>query len=167
MTIPELWTKDVTEDSYPSKELFYAHIFEQYKTCIEMADRISSRRNATNTFFLSLHSFLIGAAGFLYEKGPVANNIWVNVFLLFGALVLCYGWYRLINLYRQLNTAKFKVIGEYEKVLPTSPFWNAEWAALGFGMDPKLYRSLSDVERWVPMLFSFLYIGMFLAIMMT
>lgn len=69
-----LWNKDITSDTYVSPELYQAHLFEQYKNFVEMADRVSARRNLANTFFLTLNTFLIGAAGFIFEKGPTIGN---------------------------------------------------------------------------------------------
>ncbi|MCA9945336.1 MAG: hypothetical protein KC449_17755 [Anaerolineales bacterium] len=162
-----LWNEDITVNSYGSTEQYREHVFEQYKIFVEMADRVSSRRNLANTFFLTLHTFLISAAGFLYEKGPTVNNSWLNIFPLIAVLALCYVWYRLLLSYRQLNSAKFKVIGEYEKILPSSPYWSAEWNAMGKGKNPKLYRPLTDVEQYVPMIFAVLYIGAFVMLLFT
>lgn len=159
-----LWNPSVTPEKYGINKQYTEHVFEQYKIFVEMADRISSRRNLANTFFLTLHTFLISAAGFLYEKGPTVNNPWLNIFPLIAVLALCYVWYRLLLSYRQLNTAKFKVIGEYEKVLPSSPYWSAEWKAMGQGKDPKLYRPLTDVEQYVPFVFAILYFGAFIIV---
>jgi hypothetical protein len=155
--IEGLWNEDVSADNYPSREQYQQHLFEQYQIFVEMADRISTRRNLANTFFLTLHTLIISAAGFIFEKGPKPSNRWMNIFPLVAVLALCYLWWRLLKGYRQLNSAKFKVIGEYERRLPASPYWSAEWKALGEGKDPKLYRPLADIEHWVPAIFAFLY----------
>jgi hypothetical protein len=156
--IEGLWNQNISAENYPTREQYQEHLFEQYKIFVEMTDRISARRNLANTFFLTLHTLLISAVGFLYEKGPKLTNKWLNIFPLVAVLALCYAWWRLLRAYRQLNTAKFKVIGEYEKRLPASPYWNAEWRVLGEGKDPKLYKQLTDIENWVPVLFACIYI---------
>ena len=164
--IDDLWNSTVVPEQYGGKDLYITHVFEQYKLYIEMADRISSRRNLANTFFLTLHTLLLGASAFFYEKGPQIANMRVVIVPLLGALALCYVWWRMILSYRQLNAAKYRVIGEYERVLPSSPYWAAEWKALGEGKNPKIYRSLSDVENWVPVLFGLFYVIAFFAIML-
>lgn len=156
--IDGLWNPSVTPEKYGINEQYTEHVFEQYKIFVEMADRISSRRNLANTFFLTLHTLIISAASFLYEKGPTVSNPWLNIFPLIAVLALCYVWYRLILSYRQLNSAKYKVIGEYERLLPSSPYWSAEWKALGEGKNLQLYRPLTDVESWVPIIFAVLYV---------
>lgn len=153
-----LWNDAVTPDNYGDGKQYWEHLFEQYKICIEMADRVSQRRNLANSFFLTLHTLLFTTAGVLYEKGPRVTHAWLYVIPVLAALTLCYFWWRLVHSYRQLNTAKYKVIGEYERRLPTSPYWRAEWRALGEGKDPKLYREMTDVEKWVPIIFGGLYI---------
>ena len=161
--IEGLWNPTIKPESYGQHETYTKHVFEQYKIFIEMADRISTRRNLANTFFLTLHTLLISTAGYLYESGPTVSTPWMNLFPLIAVLTLCYVWYRLLLSYRQLNTAKFKVIGEYERILPSSPYWSAEWKALGQGKDPSLYRPLSDLEQFVPKAFAAMYIFAFAA----
>ena len=47
--IDNLWNDDISSATYGSKEQYYEHVFEQYKNSVEMADRISTRRNMANT----------------------------------------------------------------------------------------------------------------------
>lgn len=156
--IDGLWNENITEESYATTKQYQEHLFEQYKIFVEMADQVSTRRNLANTFFLTLHTLIISAVAFSYEKGPRITNRWLNMFPLIAVLVLCYTWWSLMKSYRQLNKVKYKVIGEYERRLPSSPYWSAEWKALGEGKDPKLYKQLTDIENWVPLIFAVLYI---------
>lgn len=158
--VANLWNEDIQPEAYSSKEQYLQHIFDQYKIFVELADKVSERRTVANTFFLTLNTLLIGLASFIYEKGPRTTQQWLNIFPLLAVLALCYVWWRLIKSYRQLNAAKFKVIGEYERRLPSSPYWQAEWTALGKGVDHKLYTPLSEVEHWVPIIFAGIYILM-------
>lgn len=164
--VDNLWNTPVTPDQYGNKDLYITFAFEQYKLYVEMADRVSARRTLANTFFLTLHTLLLGAAAFLYEKGPRITNMWVVIVPLLGALALCFVWWRMVLSYGQLNTAKYRVIGEYERMLPSSPYWAAEWKALGEGKDPMLYRPLTDVENWIPVVFGLFYVIGFFAIML-
>ena len=156
--VSDLWTTEVSPETYGSKEQYYQHVFEQYKIFIEMADRVSARRNLANTFFLTLHTLLISVATFAYEKGLVASKQWLIIFPLFAVLALCFVWWRLVHSYRQLNTAKYQVIGEYEKALPSSPYFRAEWSTLGRGTNKRLYWPLTDAENIVPVIFAILYV---------
>ena len=156
--IDGLWNEGISAENYSTKEQYQEHLFKQYKICVEAADRISTRRNLANTFFLTLHTLIISTAVFACEKGLPLANKWLIIFPLVAVLALCYLWWRLLKSYRQLNTAKYKVIGEYERRLPSSPYWSAEWKALGEGKDPKLYKPLTDVEKWIPPVFGLLYL---------
>jgi hypothetical protein len=148
-----LWNKNVI-DEYDDKDKCKDHVLEQYKIYVEMADRISARRSSANTFFLTLNTLIVGALSACAEKFSRLSVIVICI----AAIVLCYVWKRLINSYRQLNTAKYAVIGEFEKKLPSSPYWSAEWSALGEGKDPKKYKQLTSVEKWVPIVFICLYL---------
>ncbi|MFC1610112.1 hypothetical protein ACFL6C_04090 [Myxococcota bacterium] len=47
---------------------------------------------------------------------------------------------------------------------PASPYWSAEWKALGEGKDSKLYKPLTHVEMWVPAWFAAIYVGATIAL---
>jgi hypothetical protein len=48
-----------------------------------------------------------------------------------------------------------------------SPFWRAEWWALGEGTDRARYWPLSHIEQWIPILFGLAYISGFLVIVLA
>lgn len=136
-------------------EEYRAHLLEQYKTYLELADKISERRSAANTFFLTVNTGLLSAFGI---ANFVEQKISPVVFIVGGvaAILLSYSWYRLIRSYRDLNTAKFKVVHEIEKHLPVRPY-DAEWEALGRGENRKLYWPFTHIENQVPWIFILLY----------
>ncbi len=132
------------------------HLLEQYKLYVEMADRIGSRRNQTNSFFLGINTALIAAGAALYGKGYSSPPAVILIALL-AVLMLCYTWWRILKSIRQLNSAKYKVVLLLERYLPSAPY-ATEWAMLGEGKDSKLYRPLTSLERWVPLIFVMLFI---------
>jgi hypothetical protein len=141
-------------------------LLEQYKLYAEMADRVSARRGLTNTFFLTLNSAIFTLIGVFWTTRPHAAS-WL---LLFPVLVLigqCLAWFWLVRSYRQLNAAKYVVIGALEEHLPASPYWRAEWKALGEGKDPSRYWPLTHLEQWIPALFAASYLGGFIAILLS
>jgi len=127
-------------------------VFEQYKLYVEMADRISQRRMSANTFFISVNTLLFAATSFLNE----ATMQWKLVIGTLG-LVLCFAWYFTLNSYRQLNSGKFKVIHEVEKLLPLNGY-AYEWEVLGGGEKKSKYWPLSHVEKIVPAVFAVAYV---------
>jgi len=158
-----LWNSGVTPGAYTGDgEKYQNAILEQYKICLEMADRISARRGQTNTFFLTLNTAvftLIGAAWKFLPDAPPG----LLVAPLLVLVVQCMSWFWLVRSYRQLNTAKYLVVGALEERLPASPFYNAEWKALAEGDDKRVYWPLTHVEQWIPPLFAAAYLGGFLA----
>jgi hypothetical protein len=121
-------------------------VLEIYKLTVEMADRLSGRRAAANTFLLSVQAALIASLGSssLADR-PVAG----------AGMLLATAWWVLLRSYRDLNNAKFQVICEMEKELPVQAY-SAEWATLKKdpvkGWRPR-YAELGTVERVVPVVF--------------
>ena len=164
-----LWNK-IDDNSEYSKngELYQNHILEQYKMYAEMADRISVRRNLANIFFLTLNSTILGVMGFAFEKIQLINPKWLISFPIISILILVVVWGWLIRSYRNLNSAKYRVIGNLEKKLPASPYWSAEWKELGEGKDLKKYLPLTMLENVVPIIFGVIYImiGVYIVFLM-
>ncbi|MFW9924935.1 MAG: hypothetical protein ACFFDW_16790 [Candidatus Thorarchaeota archaeon] len=128
-----------------------AILFEQYKLYVEMADRTSARRAATNNFFLTANSFIFVALGVLVS----------NDFLILSPVVLvvgvffCMSWLLLIQYYKSLNSSKYKVINEIEKRLPVMGFfceYNIIKQAKG-----KFGKRLTNIERWIPISLLIMY----------
>ena len=120
-------------------------ILEQWKTCVEMSNSVSSRRDAVNSIFTTLNLAIIAAAAFIWN---------LKTLLLFAAgTVVCILWILMIRNYRLLNQEKFKIINELEKKLPVQPF-NDEWAALSIN---KKYKDSTKLEIGLPITFMIIY----------
>jgi hypothetical protein len=149
-----LFTEVPDAPEYPAQEKYQAHLLEQYKLYVEMADRVSGRRQTTNSYFLSINSALLAFVGYITTQGPSAAYLW----LVGGAgILLSMLWFQIVTSYRDLNSAKFKIIGEIERRLPLN-LYAAEWNMVGRGTNPKLYRPLSHIERGVPWVFIGLHV---------
>ncbi len=151
-----LFNQFPSERPYATNEKQQAHLLDQYKLYVEMADRISARRQTANSYFLSINTALVGFVGYITSKES-GDYYWL---LPVAGVALSYLWYRLIRSYRDLNTAKFKVIHEIEKALPLSPY-DAEWEAIGRGEQPKLYKPFTHIETGVPWVFILLHVFVF------
>jgi hypothetical protein len=145
---------------------FSAVLLEQYKIYVEMADRVSARRGLANTFFLTLNTAAITAIGVVWS-GKEHGIAWVLPLLFVALMIECLAWFWLLRSYRQLNAAKYLVVGALEEQLPASPYWSAEWSALGEGRDPARYWPLSHLEQWIPMLFIGVYLFGLIAALIT
>ena len=134
------------------------HCLEIYRIYVGMADNISNRRQSANSFFLSVNTAILAVFGL--STGPFREWLWA---LSIAGIILCFSWYRLIRSYKDLNTAKFKVIHEIERVLPFAPF-DAEWEAVGRGNSKELYLPFTHIEIRVPWVFMLIHALSFLMI---
>ncbi len=145
---------------------YHSHLIEQYKLYVQMADKISERRQSTNSFFLTVNTALIAFLGIVAEPNVGSNPSvtanpplpWALVISAAG-VILCYSWYRLVRSYKGLNSGKFKVIHAIEAKLPAS-LYDAEWEAVGRGRDRKLYLPFTNIEPVIPWMFATLYIAL-------
>ncbi|MEU2253558.1 RipA family octameric membrane protein [Nocardia xishanensis] len=160
-----LWN-DASGSSEIRATTFESAVLEQYRLCVEMADRVSARRGLANSFFLTLNTgiFTFVAA---FGKAPPQDKVWWLAIPLAAILGQCFAWFSLVRSYRLLNCAKYQVVGALEERLPASPFWRAEWWALGEGKDRSRYWPLSHIEEWIPLLFAIAYTSGFLAVVLS
>jgi len=142
---------------------YEAHYIEQYKLYVEMADRISSRRQSANSFFLSVNTAIIAIIGYVQLGQSAGTNQAFYWLVSIAGMALCYTWYRLILSYKNLNSGKFKVVHALEKRLPVAPY-DAEWESLERGKNPKLYQPFTRVEMTVPWVFLLLHLSVLLQI---
>lgn len=138
-----------------------------YKIMVSSSEGLVGRRQAVNTFFLTMNGALLTACGIVLKAsgGDKLSSLGIIVLLLTGG-ILCGAWRSLITSFGQLNRGKFQVINTIEKHLNTA-IYAAEWEALGRGEDPKLYRSFTSREIWVPNTLLVLYVVAALVAILT
>lgn len=144
-----------------------ALVLEQWKMCVEAAERVSTRRALTNAFFLALNTTAFSAVGAFWAKTPQGIGLGGLVPPLLALLAVCLVWWALVRSYRQLNEAKFSVVHELETRLPANVFtW--EWALIRT-RQPRFhgYLRLTVLEQVIPVLFSLLYVIAFLLAVFT
>jgi hypothetical protein len=150
---------------------YRAHYLSMYKLYVEMADRISMRRQHANSFFLTINSAIIAVLGYVQfgvylgaklgvESGQTNDFYWIISLL---GMILCFVWFRLIWSYKQLNSAKYQVIHHIEQRLPIAPY-DAEWEAVGRGNKSDIYRPFTNVEAAIPWVFFILNLAVFLKV---
>lgn len=124
--------------------------FDLYKIMVASSEALVGRRQAVNTFFLTMNGALLTASGLIVQSsgGHRLGGLGISVLSLAGAL-LCLAWRSLITSFGQLNSGKFQVINAIERYF-TAAIYAAEWEALGRGEDPNVYRSFTSREIWVP-----------------
>ena len=93
-------------------------IIEQWKTCVEMADSISQRRDTFNNIFITLNTAVLSVIILNKDVDSVCMSVLGIINLIF--------WLIIVLNFKRLNKAKYKVISEIEKKLPIKAFTN-EW----------------------------------------
>lgn len=135
-------------------------LLEIYKLHAELADRVSHRREGANRLYVSL---LVGLAVFsaaLLRFGigdaPVQPVLLAIGFI---GVSLSISWFIVINSYRQLNDAKFDVLGKLEKKLDFQ-FFTLEWDPEETGGKSNRYFKLTVVEQSLPFIFLLSFAGL-------
>jgi hypothetical protein len=143
----------------PQSDAESSQALELYKVMVQSSESLVGRRQAVNTFFLTMNGALLTAIGIIVQssRDNRLGSLGVAVLALTGA-ILCAAWRSLINSFGQLNYGKFQVINSVERFLAVA-IYAAEWEALGRGQDPKIYRSFTSREIWVPNALLALHIG--------
>jgi hypothetical protein len=127
--------------------------FELYKIMVASSESLVARRQGVNTFFLTINGLLVTGIGLFLRGGGHRDLLAGGIFVLSVlGIALGYSWRSLLVTYGQLNTGKFKIINAMEQKLSASIFL-AEWKALDEGKVPSTYRSFTEREALVPIVF--------------
>lgn len=125
---------------------------------VASSEGLVSRRQGVNTFFLTMNGALLTACGLIVQNSGAHRLTALGILVLaLAGVILCIAWKSLINSFGQLNRGKFKVINTIERHLKAA-IYAAEWEALDRGEDPKVYRSFTSREIWVPNALLVIYI---------
>lgn len=140
-----------TEEVYG--ERFQDHLLEQYKLFVESSQKVSEKRITTGNYLLTVNSSLLTVYGIVYATSTA--GMWLAILPVAGILVSL-TWLSLVISYKDLNTAKFKVIHELEDHLPAALF-RYEWHSCEQGRSKKGYKPITHLERWIPVIFAVVY----------
>ena len=135
-------------------------LLEIYKLHSELADRVSQRREGANRLYVSVLAGMVTflAVAMRLGTGNLPSDVMLGVAGSFGAL-LSLSWFVVLRSYRQLNSAKFRVLHELETKL-AYPFFTTEWRFLDEGRNPNRYWKLTVVETGLPWIFFSLFIAL-------
>lgn len=133
------------------------HLFEQYKMYVEGMEKTSDRRQNANNYFVTINAALVSLLGIILSTNYFGNKKLLGLALpILGLLISVIFWF-LIRAYKQLNTGKFKVIHQIEKLLPLALYAH-EWEELGEGKDSKKYFPFSHIELLIPVILGIGYL---------
>lgn len=135
-----------TKDTYDGS--FSADLLEQYKLYVQSAENVSARRVASSRYLLTLNVALVALYGF--QSSNLDPGWWMILVPILGISV-SFLWHRIIKSHKDLNDVKFRIIHEIEQQLPAA-LYAYEWRLANEGRG-KPYRSVTDIERWIPLAF--------------
>ncbi len=133
---------------------FDDHLLEQYKLYVDSSQKLSDRRLSTNNYLFTINSSLLTLLGVLATLLPERRALAI---IPAAGCLLSVAWALLLTSFKRLNAAKFDVIHELEQCLPTNVFAK-EWERL-IHAPTRRYKAMSDVERFVPLLFLLFYMA--------
>lgn len=132
---------------------YNSELLEQWKTCVESADRISQRRDAANGLFTTL------GIGVLTASTAIGGC--KSIPLLIVGIGICVVWLLYISSFKTLNDAKFAVIDSMESQMQSRPFAD-EWKRL---TGSKKYNKQTSIEKALPVLFGFVFCSMIVLVL--
>lgn len=141
-------------DNYAKSTEDHKERLELYKLLVEMADRVSQRRQAANSFYLSVNTLLVGSSAYL---GAIESDAMDIPVMPIAGMAICALWIMNITSYKTLNEAKFFVINAIEEKFVERPFHD-EWKKLDPDQDGKRHRPFHKVEGVVPWVFIAVYL---------
>jgi hypothetical protein len=133
-------------------------LMEQYKLYVEMADKLSSRKDEANKFYVSLLTGVLALLSIVFSRGSF--EIFTAVIILsigILGLTVCGMWRINIHTYRRLNKVKFQIINEMEQSLPFACY-KREWEVMKQDAGGKKYLTPTRVELDIPVLVSIPYL---------
>ena len=132
---------------------FDATLLEQYKLYVQSAENVSARRVASSRYLLTVNAALVALYGL---QSGFLDPPWLAVLVPILGMLVSVLWHRIITSHRDLNAVKFAIIHELEQKLPVA-LYTHEWR-LADGGRGKRYRSVTDIERWIPLTFFALHL---------
>ena len=136
---------------------FNTDLLEQYKLYVQSAENVSARRVASSRYLLALNAALVALYGL--QSTGFSQSYLMLLIPLIGIFVSSL-WYLIIKSHADLNRIKFDVIHKFECHLPAAMF-KYEWE-----LAEKGYRAVTTIERWVPILFAVLHMGLAIMIIL-
>jgi hypothetical protein len=102
-------------------EGYEGHLLAQYELMAESADRVSSRRQAASGLLVTLNGAIVtAAAAMLTTERQVGSGLsnelrFAVIVSAIAGIAICIVWVLILKSHRELNRAKFEVIGVIEK----------------------------------------------------
>jgi hypothetical protein len=127
----------------------------QYTAYMQDLGNIGDRHQTARSFYLSVVSALLVFLSMAGDKGPLlAVKDRVQIVIAGAGLAICFLWFFHMRFFGALFKAKFDVLREMEKTLPSQIFAH-EWDYL----KKSKYASLTVVDSFMPVVFALICIA--------
>ena len=121
-----------------------ATVLEQWKTCVDMANSNTEKRNTANNVYITINAAILAIVTFTLDYKSILLSI--------VGILICALWIKTIRSYTKLSKAKYDIVNEIEKKLPLQPF-TCEWKEL----NKVGYTGLTKIEFVLPVVFIVLF----------
>jgi hypothetical protein len=122
-------------------------ILRQYELMINSSIQLTSWRQSTNNYFLTVNTVLLAIATYLLTLSSTTG-----IAIGLAGIAIAILWHATIKYYKSLNKAKFMVIEEIEKQLPIAMF-QMEYSHF----KKEGVKKATNIECGIPWLFGFAY----------
>lgn len=151
---------DDLENILSTKSGSGTELLEQYKLFVTMTDKVSARRIEANKFYMAWVTGTLAVISIVITTKPS----WEDERLVFvlGAIlgiIVCLAWVDSVYSYKQLNSAKFRVIHMMEERLPFQCYVR-EWEILQGRRGFFGYTRLTNAELYVPVMLALGYLAL-------
>lgn len=136
---------------------------KQYELYLSGIEQISSRRGKALGSLIALNSAYFTCGGIILQFTEEANRLILLCGLCLLGVLTSIIFFFLLRSYRQLNSAKFRVLHKIEEQLPLQPY-TEEWNIVGKGNDRSRYWPFSHLEKWIPTIFGLVYSAVLIVI---
>ena len=138
-------------------------LMDQYKMFQKSSEDLVSRRQTVNSFYISVNSALVAMMGIAIGIVDTQFKIYIVLFMSLTGIILDISWFKLLDAYGTLNSAKMKVIHLIEEQLSVA-LYETEWRVMSDKLNNKKYRSFTESEKWIPKIFAMVYLVVIIAI---
>ena len=139
----------------PGPQKFSEDLLEQYKIACVAADNVSTRRENSNRYLITLNTAIVALYGF---QAAGAANPYLLIPLAIAGLAISLLSLAIIKSYRTLNQAKFQIILEIERHLPAG-IYAQEWDLIKQRRTPARYLETSNIEGYIHYLFGVIHVA--------
>lgn len=121
-------------------------LIQEWKTCVEMADSISRRRDNSNNLYVTFNLAIIAGIVMVWDVKSLVLG--------FAGIIISAIWFKSIRYYKSLNEEKYLIINRLEEKLPYKPY-TEEWQNL---LNRSKYKDGTSIEMYLTKMFIVFYI---------